>query len=172
MKTSPIFFWFSLMTIHHREGELSFSQQSNAKQSYYLNNDFEDGEVAPWMDLSEGRTYWALKSMTVGPWENAMSTNPTPTLPTENHVLFIEFDSETFDIGILSTTDLIASPGDTIQFSYCIYSQYNQFQTIEVIKKDLRLWFLMNLRQWDGYGVLYLCTSYSGLLLINEQKSI
>lgn len=123
------------MTIHHREGELSLSPQGNAKQ-HNLNNDFEDGEVAPWKDLSEGGAHWAIKSMTIGPWENVvMATDLQPTLPSQNHVLSLEFDLETFDIGILSTTDFTASPGDTIQFSYCSYSQYNQFQNIEVILK-------------------------------------
>lgn len=133
MKTITIFLGVFLMTTAcDLERQLSYSQQGNTMQ-YDFDNDFEDGQVAPWTDLSLGGTHWTIKSMTTGSWENVMSTNLPPTLPTNsNHVLRLEFDLETFDIGILSTTDLIASPGDTIQFSYCIYSQYNHFQNIEV----------------------------------------
>lgn len=124
--------WFSLVTAtYHREGELILGQNKDEIEPN-IDNDFEDGAVAPWVDLSEGGARWVIRSLAVGSLGNLISTNQPPLPPPGNHYLCLEFDSSTFDIGILSTENIIVTPEDTIQFSYCIYSQYNQFQNIQV----------------------------------------
>ena len=102
-------------------------------KKHLFDNDFEEGTVAPWVDLSEGGTHWTIEisSSHSGIKENNALKPPLPPL-TGKYFLLVEQDGKTFDMGTLSTTNFIALPGDQIQFSYWISSTWSQFHNLQV----------------------------------------
>lgn len=105
----------------------------NAKQ-HHFDNDFEEGTVAPWVDISQGGTRWAVIASSSDSWKTGKVPILLPPPPaTGNKFIWLEHDLETFDMGTLSTTNFIALPGDKVQFSYWISSTWSQFNNLQVI---------------------------------------
>ena len=131
-----VFVWCSalVVTTIQPDGEWTALALSNVGQ-HQFDNDFEDGSVAPWVDLSEGGTRWAIKTSSSDSWRNEKNQIllPPPPLNGKNF-LHLEQDLNTFDFGTFSTTNFIALPGDKIQFSYFISSTWSQFNNLQVIK--------------------------------------
>ena len=109
---------------------LAVASSSETKQ-HEFDNDFEDGSIAPWIDQSELGTGWALNEMLAsGLFTNGAIQPPPP--PSGKRFLWLKHDFMIFDIGILSTENFVAFPGDKFQFSYWISSQYSYFNNIQV----------------------------------------
>jgi len=100
-----------------------------------FDNDFEEGTMAPWVDLSEGGTSWVITTISSSNsrkngWNAIQLPSPPPT---GKYFLSMKQDLKTFDIGILSSTNFNAFPGDTIQFSFWISSTWSHFHNLQVI---------------------------------------
>ena len=128
---SNIFLWLFVTSLmmNQSEGEPS----TNGNKQNHFDNDFEGGTLAPWVDLSEGETHWTIESFASdsGIKENMTIQPPFPP-PEGQYFLLLNQDVKMFDIGILSTTNFVAIPGDMVQFSYWISSTYSQFQNLQV----------------------------------------
>lgn len=120
-----------LISFHGLIGEEVILPSGLPKQ-HDFDNDFEDGSIAPWMDLSEPGTMWLVDEISSDPPANGMEgTLQPPPPPTGKHLLWLKHDLNTFAVGTLSTQSFIAAPGDMVQFSYWISSKYSQFHNIE-----------------------------------------
>ncbi len=132
---STFFLWLSALAVItiQPDGEWTALALNDVVQ-HQFDNDFEEGTVAPWVDLSEGGTRWAIKASSSDSEKtkkNAFLPPPPPL--TGKNFLVLEQDFHIFDFGTLSTTNFIALPGDTIQFSYCMSSSWSQFNNLQVI---------------------------------------
>ncbi len=131
---SSKYFVIRLLLVHLVKYELygrgiAVASSSETKQ-HEFDNDFEDGSIAPWIDQSERGTGWVLNEM-----ESVLATNgdiQAPPPPSGKRFISLKHDFMIFDIGILSTENFVAFPGDKFQFSYWISSQYSYFNNIQV----------------------------------------
>lgn len=120
------------------DGEWTSLTLNNVEQ-HQFDKDFEEGTVAPWVDLSDGGIRWVIKTSSSDTWitgKNSVLLPPPPPLTGKNF-LYLEQDLNTFDFRTLSTTKFIALPGDKMQFSYCISSTWSQFNNLQVITIQL-----------------------------------
>ena len=126
-----VFVWFSalVVTTIQPDGEWTALALNNVEHK--LDNDFEEGIVAPWLDLSEGGTHWAIESSSTEMNEKNTGQRPLPPT-TGKYFLLLKHDLNTFDLGTLSTANFVALSGDKVQFSYWIASTYFQFQNLQV----------------------------------------
>lgn len=102
-----------------------------------VDNDFENGTIAPWADCSEDGTRWVAVDVnsTLANENGRSQLQAMPPLPPNNgkYFIFLKHDLKIFGIGILSSPNFIAYPGDEISFSYWLHSTYQHFNNIEVI---------------------------------------
>lgn len=99
------------------------------QQCSKLDNDFENGTIEPWIDLSEGGTRWVLGFYT----DQTIEIKPPPPANSGEYFLWLEQSSfRTFGIGLLSTPQFVAFPGDQLLFSYWIYAEFKEFNNIQV----------------------------------------
>lgn len=128
--------WSSLFVsaTSHRRDEIGEKSALRNAESHEFDNDFEDGSITPWLDLSEGGTQWTIECSHPDYMKNKKDETKQPPPPqTGKYFLSLKHaDLKTFDVGILSTTNLIAFPGDMVQFSYCISSTWSQFHNLQV----------------------------------------
>ena len=131
-----VFLWLLLTYIMTQErGWVTLASSEYTKQQN-LDNDFEDGSIAPWIDQSEAGTRWVLNDISpvsATNNRNIMETIQPPPPLNGKRFLLLKHDLSIFDVGILSTENFVASPGDRVQFSYWISSQYSHFNNIQVI---------------------------------------
>jgi len=113
------------------------AHSSGIYKRHDFDNDFEEGTLAPWVDLSEGWVCWKIERISDSMTTVGFESTPPPPL-SGKHFLMLKYDLETFDIGILSTAVFLALPGDMIQFFYWISSRYSQFHNIQVYMASLR----------------------------------
>jgi len=103
-------------------------------EQHPFDNDFEEGTLAPWMDLSEGGTCWVIETISSNSGSNGRNTIQLPSPPPiGKYFLLMKQELKTFDIGTLSSTNFIAFPGDQIQFSFWISSTWSNFHNLQVI---------------------------------------
>lgn len=100
-----------------------------------FDNDFEEGSIEPWVDMSQDGTQWVIRNS--NQWkQGGSSIQPQPSIKDGKY--FLQLDNTdvnvVFGIGKLSTTTFTAYPGDQIQFSYWIASKHSHFNTIQVNK--------------------------------------
>ena len=131
---STLFLWLSALAVItiQPDGEWTSFALYNVEQ-HQFDNDFEEGTVAPWVDLSEGGTRWAIKSSSSDSEKTKKDAILPPPPPlTGKNFLVLEQGFHIFDFGTLSTTNFIALPGDQIQFAYFMSSSWSQFNNLQV----------------------------------------
>lgn len=97
-----------------------------------FDNDFENGTIEPWFDLSEDGTRWVLDNTDSFENHQAIKMKPPPPINNGEYFLWLEQSFRTFGIGLLSTPQFIAFPGDQLLFSYWIYAEFKEFNNIQV----------------------------------------
>lgn len=98
-----------------------------------LDNDFENGTIEPWVDFSQDGTRWNIRNATT--FENEVDTNyqPPPSLNGGTNFLQINPNKmNTFGLGELRITEILAMPGDQLKFSYWIRSRYSWLNNLQV----------------------------------------
>jgi len=105
----------------------------DAKQNY-LNTNFENGSLSPWMDKSDDRT--AVRWIVEDFWTISPSLRPPPLEPigsSSRKYLRLERQLRgAFDVAVLQSPFFLCQPGDILSFSYWIRSRYNQGNNIQV----------------------------------------
>ena len=102
-------------------------------EKHPIDNDFEEGTVAPWLDLSEGGTCWVIQTIAFDSGTiDRSAIQPASPPAAGKYFLVMKQVLETFDMGTLSTTNFIAFPGDQLQFSFWISSTWSQFHNLQV----------------------------------------
>jgi len=102
-----------------------------------VDNDFENGTIAPWTDSSEDGTQWMIENSffwTNGDGRSQMQVVPPPPPPNNGkYYALLKHDlTKTFGVGILSSPNFVAYPGDEVTFSYWLQSPFRHFNNIEV----------------------------------------
>jgi len=132
---STVFLWLyvTALMMNRTEGGGETVALVNDEQ-HPLDNDFEEGTMTPWVDKSEGGTNWVIRTISSSSSrKNGRSAIQLPLPPpTGKYFLSMTQDLKTFDIGTLSSTNFVAFPGDTIQFSFWISSTWSQFPNLQV----------------------------------------
>jgi len=106
-----VFLWLSALAVITLQPDGEWTALALNNVEHKLDNDFEEGIVAPWLDLSEGGTRWVIKTSSSDSGrtgKNRILPSPPPLMGKK--FLFLEQNLNTFDFGTLSTTNFVALP--------------------------------------------------------------
>ncbi len=93
-------------------------------------NDFEDGRMSPWSDLSGSSVYWKIEDI-----ESPEEVNsPAPPTFSGSKYLRVTRNLETLPSGlaVLRSEPFTASPGDKVDFNFWIRSRRPEGNNLEV----------------------------------------
>lgn len=96
-----------------------------------LDNNFENGELKPWIEESQASARWKIEDKT-SPWE---TKNPSPQPPNGQSYLRVHRgDSLSFGVAVLRSPTFKLFPNENYEFSFSFWvrSKWPQFTNLEV----------------------------------------
>ena len=111
----------------------SINIRSEISNLFVLDADFEDGSTGSWdINLAdESQYYWDIEDV-LSPFE---PTNPAPVSKkkvSQRHLRVKRSSGLAFGVAVVRSSEFMASPGDSISFSYWIQSKHKQFNNLQV----------------------------------------
>lgn len=133
--------WIFLPAALSQRNRESFQRVSLMKEAHVpaisnqdVDNNFENGTIAPWTECSEDGSRWIIENYSSLTNEMIKSQQQQPPPPNNgNFFIWLKHELKIYGIGILSSPYFIAYPGDEITFSYWLCSPYRHFNNIEVL---------------------------------------
>ena len=108
-------------------------ERRSADLSFQLDNNFENGELQPWVEESQASARWKIEDKS-SPWE---PTNPSPRPPNGNnkYLRVHRGASLSFGVAVLRSPTFTLLPNEkyNFSFSFWIRSKWPQFTNLEVL---------------------------------------